>query len=136
MHIGKPDWFSRFATEAEEDGEAPYYFRAGPGGPMTHKVRVTLGSPHNRGMAIVVPLSWEASNLPGLFPVLDGEMEVASIDDRRCRVTLSASYTPPLGEVGRQLDRLFLHGLASSTARSFLDRVADGLEGTTPPSST
>jgi len=43
-------------------------------------------------------------------------------------VTLSASYTPPLGEVGRQLDQLLLHGVASSTARAFLDRVADGLE--------
>jgi hypothetical protein len=79
-------------------------------------------------MAIVVPLSWEANSLPGLFPVLDGEMEVASIDAEHCRLTLTASYTPPLGEVGRQLDQLLLHGVASSTALAFLDRVADGLE--------
>ena len=68
---------------------------------MTRKVRVTLGPPYNRGMAIVVPLSWEASSLSALFPVLDGEIEVASIDAEHCRLILSASYTPPLGEVGR-----------------------------------
>jgi hypothetical protein len=125
--IGEADWFARFAAEAEED-EGALYFRVGPRRSVTHKVRVTLGSPHNHGMAIVVPLAWEATSFPRLFPVLDGEMEVASIDHKRCRVTLSASYTPPLGEVGRQLDQLLLHGVASSTARAFLDRVADGLE--------
>ncbi|MGA2806223.1 MAG: SRPBCC family protein [Acidimicrobiales bacterium] len=128
--VGDSDWFARFATEAEEDSEA-LYFQVGPswaGRQMTRRVRVTLGPPYNRGTAIVVPLSWEASSLPGLFPVLDGEMEVASIDTEHCRLTLSASYTPPLGEVGRQLNQLLLHGVASSTARAFLDRVADGLE--------
>jgi hypothetical protein len=130
--VGDPDWFARFATEAEEDGEG-LYFRVGPswsGGQVTRTVRVTLGAPHRRGASIVVPLSWEASRSPSLFPVLDGELEVASIDVKRSRVTLSAAYAPPLGEVGRQLDKLLLHGIASSTARAFLDRVADGLEET------
>ena len=128
--IGDADWFAHFATEAVKDGVA-LCLRVGPswaGRQMTRKVRVTLGPPHNRGMAIVVPLSWQASSLPALFPVLDGEIEVASIDTEHCRLTLSASYTPPLGEIGRQLDQLLLHGVASSTALGFLDRVADGLE--------
>ena len=128
--IGGADWFARFATEAVEDSEA-LYFRVGPswaGRQMTRKVRVTLGPPYNRGMAIVVPLSWGASSLSALFPVLDGEIEVASLDAEHCRLTLSASYAPPLGEIGRQLDQLLLHGVASSTALAFLDRVADGLE--------
>jgi len=92
------------------------------------KVRVTLGPPHNRGDAIVVPLSWKSSALPDLFPVLDGELEVAPLDPERCRVTLTASYVPPLGEVGRQLDHALFHRVAHSTVRAFLDRVADSLE--------
>ena len=124
--VGEPDWFSRFATEAED-----YEARCGqvrPQRPTTRKFRVVLGPPHNRGMAIVVPLSWEASDLPDMSPVLDGEMEVASIDAGGCRITLSASYRQPSGEAGRPLDRLVLHGVASTTARAFLDRMADALE--------
>jgi ribosome-associated toxin RatA of RatAB toxin-antitoxin module len=66
--------------------------------------------------------------LPDLFPVLDGELEVAPLDPERCRVTLTASYVPPLGEVGRQLDHALFHRVAHSTVRAFLDRVADSLE--------
>jgi hypothetical protein len=131
--LGDGSWFAPFATAAEEDGEA-LYFRAGPswsGGQAARKVRVTLGSPRNRGMAIVVPISWKASTLPGLFPVLDGDLEVASIDAERCRVTLTGTYEPPLGELGRQLDRALLHRVAHSTVRAFLDQVADSLEADT-----
>jgi hypothetical protein len=131
--LGDGSWFAPLATAAEEDGEA-LYFRVGPslaGGQVARKVRVILGPPHNRGEAIVVPLSWQANALPGLFPVLDGDLVVAAIDAERCRVTLTGSYEPPLGEVGRQLDRALLHRVAHSTVRAFLDRVAASLEADT-----
>jgi hypothetical protein len=129
--LGDGSWFVPFATEAEEDGEA-LYFRVGPSWAnmqAARQVRVTVGRPHGLGDAIVVPLSWRASALPGLFPVLEGELVVAPLDPERCRVTLAASYVPPLGEVGRQLDHVLLHRVAHSTVRAFLDRVADHLEG-------
>jgi hypothetical protein len=91
-------------------------------------VRVNLGVPHERGEALVVPLAWRSSELPGLFPVLDGDLELAPVDPDQCRLTLSASYVPPFGELGRQLDRAVLHRVARSTARSFVARVAASLE--------
>jgi len=129
--VGDGSWFAPLVRAAEEDGEA-LYFRAGPlwaGAQVSRKVRVTLGPPHDRGEAIVVPISWRATTLPGLFPVLDGDLEVAPLGPERCRVTLSASYVPPFGDVGQALDRALLHRVAISTARAFLDRVADSLEG-------
>ena len=92
------------------------------------KVVVTLGEAYRRKEAMIVPLSWRASALPAMFPVLDGELEVTPVDPRRCRLTLTASYVPPFGELGRQLDRALLRRVARSTARAFLEQVAVGLE--------
>ena len=104
--------------------------RIGPGwgGRAARRVLVTLGPPHERAQAVVVPLSWKSIDHPGLFPVLDGDIELSELDENRCRVALAASYVPPLGELGRQLDRALLHRVARSTARSFLAQVAAGLE--------
>ena len=128
--VGDEGWFAALASAAEQDGEA-LYLRLGPtwvSGRAARKVRVTLGVPHERGQALVVPLAWRSSDLPGLFPVLDGDLELAPIELDSCRLTLSASYVPPFGELGRQLDRAVLHRVARSTARSFLSRVAASLE--------
>ncbi len=127
--MGDGNWFEPLAMAAEEDGEA-LYFRVGPawaGEHLARKVSVTLGAPHNRGKAIVVPLSWQASALPGLFPVLDGELVVAAVDAERCSLTLIAAYIPPFGEVGRQLDRSLMARVGVSTVRAFLDGLADTL---------
>ena len=128
--VGDGRWFAPLASAAEEDGEA-LYLRVGPSwasGRVAHEVRATLGPPHERGDAVVVPVSWESSELPGLFPALDGDLELSPRDPDRCRVTFSASYVPPLGELGRQLDRALLHRVARSTVSSFLSRVAGSLE--------
>ena len=128
------DGSHRSYSAAEEDGEA-LYMRIGPSwgaGRVAREVRVTLGPHHDPGDALVVPLAWEPSGLPGLFPVLDGDVELAPLGPDRCRLTLSASYVPPLGEFGRRLDHALLHRVARSTVRSFLARMAKSLEDENP----
>ena len=118
---GDTSWLAPLATAAEEDGEQ-LYFRIGPSwasGWAARKVVVTLGQPHQRGEGLVVPLSWRATDLPGLFPVLDGDIELLPLGQDRCRVSLSASYVPPLGELGRRLNRAILHRVAKSTSAFF-----------------
>jgi hypothetical protein len=46
-------------------------------------------------------------------------------------LTLMGRYEPPLGAVGRGLDRLVLHRIAEACIRSFLRRTAANLEHTT-----
>jgi len=114
------------ASAAAEDGET-LQMRIGPswaGGRLTRDVRVTIGPPRNRANALVIPLAWEPTKLQALFPVLNGDMELAPIGQGHCRLTLSASYVPPLGELGTHLDHALLHHVAQSTVRSFLARVA------------
>jgi hypothetical protein len=118
------------ANEAEREAEA-LLLRIGPSwaaGRVSKEVRVELGTCRERGDGVAVSIRWRASQLPGLFPVLDGDLEFAPLGPSQCRVILSASYLAPFGEVGRQLDRTLLHRVAESTVRSFLVRLAASLE--------
>ncbi|HVB50333.1 MAG TPA: hypothetical protein VND89_01135 [Acidimicrobiales bacterium] len=123
-------WLTDVASAAEEDGEA-LRLQIGPtwaGGLVTREVEVTLGPTHERGEALVVPLVWRATGLAGIFPILNGDLELAPLGSQQCRLTLAATYLPPFGDVGRALDRALLHRVAQSTVRSFLARVATNVE--------
>ncbi len=105
--------------------------RIGPSwaaGLLTHEVQVTLGPSRQRGSSIVVPIEWEAVGSAALFPVLSGDLEISPLGLDQSRIALSASYVPPLGELGRRLDRAIMHRAAASTVRSFLHRLAASLE--------
>jgi len=123
-------WFAPLANAAEEECEA-LYVRIGPSwasGRVVREVRMTLGTPSDRGVTLVVPISWQSSELPGLFPVLEGEVELFALGPDRCRISLFVSYVPPFGQLGGYLDRALLHRVAQSTLRSFLVRLAESLE--------
>jgi hypothetical protein len=123
-------WFSDLASAAEDDGET-LRLQIGPtwaGGRVTREVEVILGPTRERGEACVVPITWKATGLASLFPVLEGDLELSPLGPNRCRLTLSASYRPPLGDLGRSLDRALLHRVAQSTLRSFLAGIATNLE--------
>lgn len=123
---GSGSWLEPLAGAAEGEGEE-LCVRIGPSwaaGRVTHEVHVTLGSPRERDDALVVPLAWEPSGLRTLIPSLDGDLEIAPLGPNLCRITLSATYVPPLGEFGAVLNHALLHRVATSTVRSFLTRVA------------
>jgi len=135
---GDASWLAPLAEAAEEDGET-VRLRIGPawaGGRLTREVRARLGALRQRGSALVQPILWEASGFRPLFPVLDGDLELAPLGESECRLTLFASYVPPFGEIGRGLDRALMHWVAQSTVRSFLRRLALELELGGPAPST
>lgn len=75
-----------------------------------------------------MPIRWEAATLSGLFPILDGNLELSPVDETTCRLSLVASYRPPLDGVGRRLDRVAFHRVAESTVRSFLELLSARLQ--------
>lgn len=119
-------WMAACADQAEDAG-AELVVRIGPGGilaPARREVRVVVGPARRRADAVVVPIEWETIRLRGLFPRLEGDLEVAPLGQGRCRLTLSGQYSAPLGPLGAALDRRLLHKVAESTVRSFLAGVA------------
>ena len=43
------------------------------------------------------------------------------------QVAISARYTPPLGALGRAIDRAVLHRVAEATLKDFMDRLRAAL---------
>jgi hypothetical protein len=132
--VGGGSWLAPFANSAENEGET-LRMRLGPTwgrGRIAREVCVRIRGRRYRGEASVISLAWEDAQRPGLFPVLDGDLELTPLGADGCRLTLSATYTPPLGDLGADLDRALLHHVAQSTVRSFLRQVATSLETVGP----
>lgn len=124
------DWLAPLAAAAGDDA-AMLLVRVGPqllGDCLARTVLVRLGRPSWRDNVVMVPIRWEDAQHPALFPVLDGDLEVAPLDDDGCRIVLYAAYRPPLRAVGRAIDEAVLHRVAESTVRAFLRRAAAALE--------
>ena len=127
---GDGQWLAPLATAATKDGET-LRMRIGPSwaaGLVSREVRVTISPPRERDGALVRSLAWVPSEWQALFPLLDGDIELASIGSDWSRLSISAAYTPPFGGFGVRVDRAMLHHVAASTGRSFLNQRAEGLE--------
>ena len=126
---GDGDWITPLAAAAMGEGEA-LRMRIGPLSalPMLGKTfSVEVGEPLTREEVTVVPLTWTATAAPGLFPVLSADLEVAPLDANLTQLTLRGRYEPPLGAVGRRLDRLLMHRIAEASVRAFLGRLVSTL---------
>jgi hypothetical protein len=80
------------------------------------------------GDSIIVPIGWEAAGLTGMFPKLEGDLEIAPVGPTKTQISLMGRYSPPLGWTGKILDNALLHRLAEATIRSFLKQIAVTLE--------
>lgn len=126
---GGSAWLAPLATAAGDDATS-MFLRVGPQGLgdfVARTVLVRLGDPNVHGEVVRVPIRWEDAQHPALFPVLDGDLEVAPLTEESCRVVLYAAYRPPLRAVGRVIDEALLHRVAESTVRAFLRRAAEAL---------
>jgi hypothetical protein len=103
--------------------------RIGPGrGPVAKAVRLDVGRAHRGDGALRIPLTWEATGTPGLFPRMEADLVLAAVGPERAHLEFRGSYRPPLGPVGRVLDRALLHRLAEASVKGFVDRLAAALE--------
>ena len=123
------EWLSPMAAGAAREGDV-LRLRVGPieSLPMLGKtVTVHTGEAIARGEVTVVPMTWQATGSPGLFPALTADLEVAAIGPMLTQLTLRGRYEPPLGALGQRLDRLLMHRVAEATIRAFMLRLAEGL---------
>jgi hypothetical protein len=100
----------------------------GPLGPrLGRRVAVSLAAPVRLPSKTLLPFTWRPTSGNGLLPDLDGDIEVGTLGPGRTQLALTARYQPPLGTVGRAVDRMLLHRVAEATVKDFLDRVAEAL---------
>lgn len=113
-----PGELTVWARLAYEGGEE-LRTRIKPGAWMPAKeVQIVVGTPASRPGAVFVPISWKATGADVLFPVLEADLIVEAVGDHMTQITLRGSYKPPLGPVGRLLDRALLHHLAEGCVKT------------------
>lgn len=95
---------------------------------VSKQVQIGVGKPVESAARTWIPISWRATGPTGFFPVLDGELELASLGPRLTQLSLSGRYQPPLGLVGRTMDKALLSRVAEATIKDFIDRLAGAIE--------
>jgi hypothetical protein len=118
-----------FAEQAYRDGEE-IRARMGIGGepPLLAKVvRIVAGRALRGDHETTLPLTWEATGTPELFPQMDADLVVAALGPQLTQLSLRGTYRPPLGQIGRVLDRALLHRLAEASVKRFVDQIAAAL---------
>jgi hypothetical protein len=121
-------WLRGLASEANHRGDtllAEIGF--GDRVRVARTVAIELGDPVHTAGKVVLPLRWTPTDAPGLFPALEADLEVAPLPPDRTQLAMSARYVPPLGPLGKAIDRAILYRVAEATLKDFLDRVGEAL---------
>ncbi len=101
--------------------------RVGPTGTLAKSVALTVGSAEIQRRGLVYPVNWSAVGGGALFPELRADLILSQNGLDETTLTLEGTYDPPLGAVGRMLDRAILGRLADATVRNWVDRLAEAL---------
>jgi hypothetical protein len=97
------------------------------------KVQLEIREPVRFPSKTVLPIHWVATGPQNLFPAMDADLEVAPLGPFWTQLSISARYEPPMGTIGRAIDRTLLHRVAEATVKDFLDRAGEALLALTPP---
>jgi hypothetical protein len=113
------DRLARQSVEAYSEGLEALR-RVGPPG-LGKQVRVQTLTPRHSNDTTLVAIRWEATGVGGqLFPVLDADLALTSVNDVTSLLSVVGRYAPPFGGLGRALDRTLLAGAAQATVDDFV----------------
>lgn len=125
------------AAEGEVTAWARWAYRKGeelrtcidPGAFLPAKeIEIVLGRPTGRSGSVIIPMDWKGTGGGALFPVMRGDLVLQPLGHELVQVVFRGSYQPPLGVLGRLLDRAVLHRLAEASAKAFLDQLCRGVD--------
>ncbi|HKZ75116.1 MAG TPA: hypothetical protein VJ259_00480 [Actinomycetota bacterium] len=121
-------WVPGMALDAEAGGQrllAEVGFDVDASRRVDREVEIQIGEPYVIPSKTMLPIAWRATAAERIFPQLEADIEIAALGASRTQLSISARYRPPLGPVGRVLDKALLHRVAEATVKDFLDRVGE-----------
>lgn len=74
-----------------------------------------------------LPLEWEATSKPGLFPLMKGELSIYPLTATETQLDFSGLYEPPFGAVGKAMNTVVGHRIAEASVHQFITDVASYL---------
>jgi len=95
-----------------------------------HQARVHVGPATMAESTLRRDIAWRSgsANADRLVPMLEADVELASLNGCGCQLSLMGSYRPPLSVVGAAGDRLLGHRIAEACVRRFVLELAQRLE--------
>ncbi len=127
-------WLAGLATAAGAEGDRLLLdvgLEVG-GHDVSRRACLEVGEPMAVYRVAQLPLRLRVVGHQGLFPSLDGTLDAAWLGPGRTHLALTANYDPPLGVVGRAVDRALLHRVAEAVAQRFLEAIAGELTNRRP----
>jgi hypothetical protein len=128
-------WVPGIALDAEAGGQrllAEVGFDVDASRRVDKEVEIEIGEPYVIPTKTMLPIAWRATGAERIFPQLEADIEIAALGAGRTQLSISARYRPPLGPVGRALDKAMLHRVAEATVKDFLDRVGERIRARVP----
>jgi hypothetical protein len=127
------DAMEEYAGVAYREGEE-LRARVGPSiDGYAREVHIEIGTPEIHRTGLVYPIHWTAVGAEALFPKLSGELVLSHVGPDMTKLSLEATYEPPLGRVGRVVDRVVLGRFAESTVQNWVDNLAKAIESDESP---
>jgi hypothetical protein len=143
-YVNRP--FARVATALADDAEAiiqrathaaseramkvgaKLHAHLGPIDVTTH-VAIELGPQDETPLAtghsaLRIPITWRAIKARRAFPVMEAELLVYALTPTETQIELAGSYDPPLGLLGRAIDKVLLHQIAEASVLQFVQDIA------------
>ena len=91
------------------------------------EVKLVIGVAEIHRTGLVYPISWTAIGAQALFPKLTGDLVLSHVGPEKTKLSVEATYQPPLGPLGWVVDRVVLGRFAESTVKNWVDQLAEAL---------
>lgn len=75
-------------------------------------------------------LEWEATTLPSLFPLMQGELTIYPLTTTETQLDFYGTYEPPFGALGKTMNAIVGHRIAEASVHRFVGDVAGHLRQT------
>lgn len=113
-----------WAGIAYRDGES-LRARVGPHADgLAKEVRLEIGEAEIQKKGLVYPIKWIATGASSLFPTMTADLVLSHVGSIGTRISFEGTYEPPMGPLGKAIDRVALRRFAESTVRDWVDRIA------------
>ena len=120
-------WLAPLAVDTASEESSGTKIKVGSNALLAKVVDVTLAEPRVRDDGVVIPMKWHPTGVSKLFPSLDADLELSSLDAGICRLAITGRYRIPLGTLGEVANNAFMHRIAEDTIRRFLTQIAEKL---------
>lgn len=91
------------------------------------EITLEIGTAEIHRAGLVYPVTWTAIGATALFPSLTAELVLSHVGPEQTKLSFEGTYEPPLGPLGKVVDRVVLGKYAEATVKNWVDRLAEAL---------